>query len=257
MRKILFLTLALLTTSCANYINKMYNELDGVNQRELEQKRANVDNTFDQYRNSYGDRRQTSANTPNMAPQVQRRYNNNQLSQRQQQQQQPKRVTANNFHDHGNTGSLWAGNGNENYLFTKNKWKRNGDIILVNVQTRLKNDITMELKRAFPPMPTLAGQNPESTTAATTPGQAQTPAGAGAEEGEDTSASNKVHDKISGVIVEEISRDHLLVRGQKNVLFKNRKHLVELQALISRKDINEDDTIDSTKFLESSVTVLR
>ncbi|MFG1500290.1 flagellar basal body L-ring protein FlgH [Halobacteriovorax sp. XZX-3] len=249
MRKILFLTLALLTTSCANYINKMYNELDGVNQRELEQKRANVDNTFDQYRNSYPDRRKTSSNTPNMTPQVQRKYNNNQIAA------QPKRVTANSFHDQGNTGSLWAGNGNENYLFTKNKWKRNGDIILVNVQTRLKNDITMELKRAFPPVPSLGGQTPESTTQTTTPGQAQ--ANTTAEEGEDMSASNKVHDKISGVIVEEISRDHLLVRGQKNVLFKNRKHLVELQALISRKDINEDDTIDSTKFLESSVTVLR
>ncbi len=242
MRKYLILLIALMTTSCANYINKMYNELDGVQPQELEQKRANVDSTFDQYRN----RKQqaphiSSATRRTMEPQIKRNYT-----------QPSNRVTASNFHnDTGNYGSLWAGSGNENYLFTKNKWKRNGDIILVNVQTKLKNNITMELKRAFPPIPTLGGEKTAEQTA-------QQPAAApGADQDEDQSSETKIHDKISGVIVEEISRDHLLVRGQKNVLFKNRKHLVELQALISRKDINEDDTVDSLKFLESSVTVLR
>lgn len=255
MRLYLLLIFTLMTTSCANYISKMYNELDGPQRRQVEQqRRANADTKFDQYRQARRsadrpqDRRSfTSSKRSNVQPQVKRQYS----------QTASPRVTASNFYDNRNDGSLWAGDGNENYLFTKNKWKRNGDIILVNVQTRLKNEITMELKRAFPPMPKLLGQGGEN--APQQPGQPgqQAAAGAGAGDDEDKSADSKIHDKISGVIVEEISRDHLLVRGQKNVLFKNRKHLIELQALISRKDINEDDTVNSTKFLESSVTVLR
>lgn len=244
MMKYLFILLALLTTSCANYIGKMYDELDGVNRRQVEQKRANVDQTFDQYRQRNVrpvQQRLSSATNPNVAPSIKRKYNN-----------EAPRVTVSNFHDNKNDGSLWAGNGNDNYLFTKNKWKRNGDIILVNVQTQLKNMITMELKRAFPPLPTLDAPRTAETTPAAQP--AAKPA---TDEDEDKSVDTKVHDKISSVIIEEISRDHLLVRGQKNVLYKNRKHLVELQALISRKDINEDDTVDSIKFLESSVSVLR
>lgn len=250
MRFYLLLIFSLMTTSCANYISKMYNELDGPQRRQVEQqRRANADSKFDQYRSTRRsadqplDRRSfTSSSKSNVAPQVKRQYT----------QTDSPRVTASNFYDNRNDGSLWAGDGNENYLFTKNKWKRNGDIILVNVQTQLKNEITMELKRAFPPIPKLGGTTTEDQQQ---PGQQQ--AAAGADEDEDKSAASKVHDKISGVIVEEISRDHLLVRGQKNVLFKNRKHLIELQALISRKDINEDDTVNSTRFLESSVTVLR
>lgn len=252
MRLYLLLVFSLMTTSCANYISKMYTELDGPQRRQVEeQRRANADSKFDQYRRSRRsadapqDRRSlTSTTRANVQPQVKRQYSKT----------VSPRVTASNFYDNRNDGSLWAGDGNENYLFTKNKWKRNGDIILVNVQTRLKNEITMELKRAFPPIPKLgATPNKEGEQQA---GQQQA-AAEGAGDDEDKSADSKIHDKISGVIVEEISRDHLLVRGQKNVLFKNRKHLIELQALISRKDINEDDTVNSTKFLESSVTVLR
>ena len=58
-------------------------------------------------------------------------------------------------------------------------------------------------------------------------------------------------------MIEEISKDHLLIRGQKFLLFRNRKHLVEVQALVARKDIMDDDTVDSTQVLESTVTILR
>ena len=74
---------------------------------------------------------------------------------------------------------------------------------------------------------------------------------------EPTGEDGKVYDRISSVVVEEINKDHVLIRGRKNLLYKNRKRLVEVQALVSKKDITVDDTLDSEKILESSITVLR
>jgi flagellar basal body L-ring protein FlgH len=71
------------------------------------------------------------------------------------------------------------------------------------------------------------------------------------------SAASDVKDKISSVVVEEINREHLLIKGRKNVLFKNRKRMVEIQALVSRKDIGDDDTLNSDSILETNVAVVR
>ncbi len=48
-----------------------------------------------------------------------------------------------------------------------------------------------------------------------------------------------------------------LIKGRKNVLFKNRKRMVEVQALVSRKDIGDNDVINSDAILESNVSVVR
>ena len=93
----------------------------------------------------------------------------------------------------------------------------------------------------------------KADTAAPAGAQAAAP-GPAAEEG---NKEEKTYDKISSVIIEEISKDHLLVRGQKFLLYKNGKHLIEIQALVARRDILDDDTVDSTSFLESTVQVLR
>ncbi len=238
--KLIFLFLALLTTSCANYINKIHQDLD---RGEVQQQaiKGEKDITFSQFRNRKYPGSLNSSNQKNLLPKTKRLYS-----------KQPKRTTADDLTDNVNSGSLWSGNGNDNYLFTKNKWKRNGDIVLLKVMKDLKNEITMELKRAFPAMPirpknTAKGQEGEG--AANQPPAQPTNDGQVNEE--------KVYDKISSVVIEEISKDHLLIRGQKFLLFRNRKHLVEVQALVARKDIMDDDTIDSTQLLESTVSVLR
>ena len=69
--------------------------------------------------------------------------------------------------------------------------------------------------------------------------------------------TDNAQEKISGVVVEEINREHLLIKGRKNVLFKNRKRMVEVQALVSRKDIGDNDIISSDAILESNVTVVK
>lgn len=246
MRFLSFLIMTLFLSSCANYINKIHRDLDRADAKQYKQRKKKYD-TFNQFRQRPRSNRISTMNRANLAPSVKRKY---------RPVQEKKRYTADDLTDNTAPASLWAGSGNDNYLFTKNKWKRNGDIVLVNVQGDLKNLITMELKRAFPIMPKRNKGGKKKTPDAGAPGQAQAPAQpevpADAPQGDE-----KVHDKVSTVIIEEISKDHLLVRGQKFLLFRNKKHLVELQALIARRDIQDDDTVDSNSFLESTISVLR
>lgn len=239
MRQLLIVISMLTLSSCANYINKMHSEFDREDGKVTRRKREKAD-TFDQFRNSRRNPKGSSTARGNVLPAIKRNYG--------QRASQKRRYTANDLVDNTNSVSLWSGAGNDNYLFTKNKWKRNGDIVLINVKSELKRLISLELKRAFPSMPK---KKTEKTAAA--PGAPAAPAApkdVGAEKG-------KTYDKVSSVIVEEISKDHLLVRGQKFLLYKNGKHLIEIQALVSRKDILDDDTVDSTSFLESTIQVLR
>lgn len=241
-----FIIATIFLSSCANYINQIHRDLDRAEQRDGVTPRQKL-TTIDQFKKN---NRLSTENQSRLLPEVKRQY--------QPMEQAKKRYTADDLVDNGNDGSLWAGQGNENYLFTKNKWKRNGDIILVNVQSKLKNDITMELKRAFPlPIPTKKAEpKPGETADPNAPPVAAAPVTPGADERE-VADDEKIHDRISSIIIEEISKDHLLLKGQKYILFRNSKHLIEVQALISRKDIMDDDTINSSNFLETSLTVLR
>ena len=240
MRILVTLLLLITLTSCANYINKIHSELDRGETRKKLDKRDR-DMTFAQFRNPKYRSRPNSSVQKNLLPRTKRLY----------QKKRNQRVKADDLADNTSSASLWTGNGNDNYLFTKNKWKRNGDIVLLQVKKRLKDEITMELKRTFPVMPKKK-PNSKGTT------NNDTNAAAAEQNEEPTNGSpDKIYDKISSVIIEEISKDHLLIRGQKFLLFRNRKHLVEVQALVARKDIMDDDTIESTQILESTVTVLR
>lgn len=238
------LTLLFFMTSCASYINKIHKDLDRADGRQYTPPAGRHSSTFNQFKKSGAPNTQSQSN---LMPAVKRNYQPAEAAQ--------KRYTANDLTDNSDQGSLWAGSGNDNYLFTKNKWKRNGDIILVNIQSKLKNDITMELKRSVPAPPPARPKVDPKAPPGTEPAPAA-PAPVAAEE-KDVPDDDKVHDKLSAVIVEEISKDHLLLRGQKFLLFRNQKHLVELQALIARKDIMDDDTVNSSNFLESSLVVLR
>lgn len=114
---------------------------------------------------------------------------------------------------------------------------------------KLRNEITLELKRAFPDNPYETAKAPATAATPATPA-AGAAAPAATDAGSDT-------DKISSVVVEEINREHLLIKGRKNVLFKNRKRMVEVQALVSRKDITDNDSVSSDSIIESNVTVVR
>jgi flagellar L-ring protein FlgH len=234
MKKLNKLTLFILflLTSCSSLINDMHKDLAEDERRYNERP---VSSQFDQFRkgkHKQGKRISTSSRR-SLLPKVKRKYEDS----------KSKRIKSDDLKDNDNVGSLWAGSGNDGFLFTKDTDKQNGDIVVISVFKKFKNEISTELKRYFPDPPPESKKEEEEK-------KEEKPASREAKDDE-------VIDKISTVVIEEINRNHLLIRGRKALIYKKRKRLVEIQALVNRRDIADDDTIGSDKFLESSIHVLR
>ena len=248
---------SLFFTSCSSYMNNIYKDFE---QQDRQNSEVDIQNDgFEQFRHpnrktssEYNrvDRTVTTGNEKSLAPSIKRQYKS--------EKEAVKRYTASDLTDKGSDGSLWAGSDPNAFLFSNNKSKNAGDIVQISVLSRLKNEITMELKKSFP-------DNPYDNRSTSEPVKALDPKVAATDKpatdkkdvpGESL-GTDGAQDKISGVVVEEINREHLLIKGRKNVLFKNRKRMVEVQALISRKDIGENDTVSSDAILESNVSVSR
>ena len=196
------LLLLLLINSCASYINKMHREFDGAsNVRKKYEK-----DRFDQYRRGKVTARKNNVNSfknPYIVPSVQRNY--------RPLAKAKKRYRVNDIADSQGDGSLWSGvEGRGNYLFTNNDDKRNGDIILIQVADKLKKEMSAELKRAFP-SPTRKPKKKSSTTDPSKAPASTAPKVAEKKEDEKTT----IHDRISSVVIEEINKEHLLIRGKK------------------------------------------
>jgi flagellar L-ring protein precursor FlgH len=250
LKTIMLFVLTLFLSSCSSYMNAIYKDFE--DQEKSNPEIDAQDSTFDQYRKNTKRKTSTEYNQPSkivntanqktLEPGVKRQYKDEKVAL--------KRYTASDLTDNGSDGSLWAGNDPNAFLFSSNRTKTSGDIVQINVGNKLKDEITMELKRSFPDNPYEAKANGKDEKGAPSTNEKK-PASAEASTGAD------VKDKISSVVVEEINREHLLIKGRKNVLFKNRKRMVEVQALVSRKDIGDDDTVNSDSILESSISVVR
>lgn len=248
---LLILGTSILFSSCSNYITQMHREFD----RHDGIKPPPERDKFALYRQNQMSQQYskkpliTSESNPYVVPSVKRNYENPSAP--------AKRYKAQDLADNRGDGSLWSGQeGRDNFLFTKNDKKGNGDIVLIKVAGKLKNEITAELKRAFPtPVKTDKKEEGGEKEAAKEPASAA--AATSAEDSKVDASTDKVYDRISSVIIEQINEDHLLLRGRKNVLYKNRKRVVEVQALVARRDILTDDTINSNQILESQVSVVR
>jgi len=258
-KHVLTIFLLFLLTSCAGYMNSVYSQLD----KEEAQKRKGMPTTSDKFAFYRQKGRGNSSVNPKSNAQVstsERRM----VDPAVKRQYVPsaeikKRFKAEDLQDNSDPGSLWAGEGKDNSLFAAKHEKQNGDILVINVMANLKNDITAELKRAIPNETTAAAPTAAKPATPAPPGEKPTapaekaPAAAEAE----ATDQSKIYDKISSIIIEEINREHILVRGRKNLLYNSRKVMVEVQALIPRKNIAEDDSIDSNSILESNVRVIR
>lgn len=243
------LVMLLFLTSCASYVNGLHRQID------REEKTARGDNRNDPYSayREQGFKKTTEDKKPilnpnsisnlnpanDMPPSVKRDYRNG-----------GARTKAQDFKDGGSSGSLWV-DAPGGSLFTTDVNKSVGDIIIINVLDSLRGQISTELKRAFPePIPPKKkeGESPAAATAAT-------PAAPAAPVSDELDA--KVYDKISGVVAEEINRDYFLLRGKKEIIFRKEKRYIEVQALVSRKDILDNDSINSDRLVESRVLILR
>lgn len=253
--KILFLCFLITLTSCAGYVNQLHNQIDreekGDKPRAASPKKPG--DRFARYRERdrfrpEDDKRPIknpltyslgNESSGQMRPPVKREY-------RQQ------RYKADDFVDNDNGGSLWANQGSSASLFTYQNDKHTGDMVIINVLENLRNQISSELKRTFPDKPKRAGKEVEKSAEADKK-TALAPPGAK----DDNEMDMKVYDKVSGTVMEEVSKDYIVLRGRKEVIFKKEKRSIEIQALVSRKDIMENDYVNSDKLLESRVFILK
>jgi len=119
------------------------------------------------------------------------------------------------------SGSLWTGEGKIGNLFINDETRNNGDIVQIDVSSSLKNQILLELRRYLPGIKSI-----------------------------------NVH-RMVGVIVQKINKKHLLLRARKTIHYKNNSKLVEVQALVLKRDINYNNSIDSDNILEVTIRVFR
>jgi flagellar L-ring protein precursor FlgH len=256
-----------LFTSCASYVQSIHQQIDN----DENAGRPPMQRAYDPY-STYrktNDKRPinnpltynspNTENTKEYLPSVKRQYKS----------EGQVRHKAQDLVDNDNSGSLWTGDGETGFFFNPAKAKQVGDIIVVEVNLDLKNQITSELKRAFPTRPLLgpdglpivpqaATPAPATAAGATPAANNTTPPNAANKEDElETGPADKVYDKISTAITEEISRDYVLLKGQKEILFKGAKRYIEFQGLVSKKEIAENNAIMSSKLLEPRVYVLR
>lgn len=151
-----------------------------------------------------------------------------------------KRYVASDFKDKSESSSLWVGNGRENFFSSGGVRKEKGDLVTINVYQKLKNQISNEISRFYPDQNKAEGKAvPKEAPSA------------------EQSSSNEIQDKISVVVTKEVRENHLILTGRKQLIYNDNRHLVEVQALVHRKDITTDDTLNSDKIIQSSVKVLR
>ena len=151
-----------------------------------------------------------------------------------------KRYIADDFQDQGDGASLWVGNGKENFFSSGGVRKEKGDLVTINVYGKLKNKITAELTRYYPAENTQEKENKVSK-----------------KPGNTSKSQEDIQDKISVVVSKEVRENHLILTGRKQIIFNENRHLIEVQALVHRKDISSDDSLDSSKIIQSTIKVLR
>ena len=240
MKKIYLLISLIFLSSCSHYIDKMYRRLDREERRDMKSRRKH-DKRFDFYKQKKSSPVNSSQKQV-LLPHTKRNY---QISK--------KRMRAEDLADNGNPASLWAGSEGSNFIFINKTRKKAGDLVLINVEKDLKNEITTELKRVFPsPFPLVSKKESKEK-----PIDQKNPSNGKAPVSNKKQSKAKIFDRISSLVSEEINQDHLLLKGRRFLVYKKRKRLIEIQALITRKDITEQNTITSSNIIESTIRIIR
>ncbi|MCY4644810.1 MAG: flagellar basal body L-ring protein FlgH [Bacteriovoracales bacterium] len=156
-----------------------------------------------------------------------------------------KRKKIHDLHDNSNEASLWSGEGKENYLFLRNTSRKRGDIVIIAIGPKLKEEIDLRLSKSFRRTNIKKAKRKKVALNENR----------SLKKGSENNNTN-VDEKISTVIVDEIGKDHLLLRGRKQIPYKRGDGLIEIQALIARKDLGNMSAIHSNKILESKILSL-
>jgi flagellar basal body L-ring protein FlgH len=169
------------------------------------------------------------------------------------------RVTAKDFmaENHKNENSLWSEEGQNNYLFARNKLKMPGDIVTVMIEDGLRKDMIGAVKRTLPPeyqdqeirVPGLTKDLPGTATPPATGASGETPAA--------TPATTTHDDMLTAEVLERYPNGNVRLRGVKRIPFRTQIRNIEVVAIVKGAEIGENDIVSSSKFFEQRVEMYR
>ncbi|MDH4467730.1 MAG: flagellar basal body L-ring protein FlgH [Bacteriovoracaceae bacterium] len=264
-----FFSLLIILSSCANFVEKVQSDIK--RQKMQEQQRESITSMAGKQKTSKNDERKIADPLTYTAyGEDEKKRDKNLMGQRK---------TRNDFTDQGNGGSLWSNYDNSTSFFTNATTIHEGDIVVLEVLEEFKKSITRELRKAYPPYgpgniftaaqtQSMQQDAANSTSSAAVKSNETTAGGVnpltgpiakegGAKEDADKEVAEIVYDKISARVVEKISGDHVIIKGKKEVIFRNKKRYVEINAMAKATDIEDGGKIKSDKIIESRITVLK
>lgn len=188
----------------------------------------------------------------------------------------PRRYTRADFVDReANENSLWDAQGQSNYLFSHNRRREPGDLVTVDVEKDLRREIQYQLWMTLPPemrrvkrTPASSGddsvknvastQNPAPNAADANKSQEEKNKDAAEEAAKTNLALNGKDDDIVRMeVVENLGNGLVRVVGQKRVIYKGASRVVEVMALVNNKDIDDNNRLKSSAFLDMQTQVVQ
>lgn len=191
-----------------------------------------------------------------------------------------RRQRSSDFEDRDQSGSLWQSYDDASSFFTSTNDRKAGQIIVIDVMEGLRQTITSELKRAYPAPGLFQEQTNGDGASSSGKGSAldqaladlKKPEAAGGDNANDTDAKKArdpasaaaagndqveiVYDKISTRIDKTYLNDHVLLKGRKEVVFRQKKRLIEIHALVKKNTLDPKDHVKSDDIVESRVMLV-
>jgi len=184
-----------------------------------------------------------------------------------------KRLKVSDFVDSRPAASLWDNYDDSSSFFSTSNYRKRGELIVIDVMDSLRKNISRELRKTFPlnsffaqgananpendlVMNKNANTAPDKSTADSINPNRQPGASAGPEKADDEIAEI-VYDKISTRISDIIDDQHVILKGRKEVFFRNTKRLVEIHALVKKADIDSKEIVKSENLIESRVFIIK
>ncbi len=168
------------------------------------------------------------------------------------------RITKNDFNVENarSENSLWSEQGQNNYLFARNKLKAPGDLVTVVIEEKLRKEMEDSIKLMLPAdlrneeifVPGLSKKKDEKRSVAA------------AADPNDPNAPQKElshEDMLTAEILERYPNGNLRLRGVKRIPFRRRVLDVEVTSIAKGADIDDKDYLKSSKFLEDRVELYK
>lgn len=167
------------------------------------------------------------------------------------------RVKADNFwaESQKNENSLWNGEGQSNHLFAQNKLKMPGDLITVTIEDGLRKDMVNSVRKLLPPEYRDAEIRVPGLTKDVAAADQRAPAGQPAPAA--AAPTSTYDDMLTAEVLERYPNGNVRIRGIKRVPFKREVRNIEVLAIVRGTDIDESDTVKSSKFFEQRVELYR